>query len=161
MNATPVPARPLFFCMVGVGMIAGSIWYSMQPSPQFEFVEFSVPNSLEEDNPAIMRRYHDNVLTIEASETVMKRSGFAPDRTPYSRSIQSSASVVTKPDYDPQFVGTMGRASGLKVLVVWKAGEQPLTHLIGDETPWGVLVEASSAQLIFERDGVRKTLSMF
>lgn len=161
MNATPVPARPLFFCMVGVGMIAGSIWYSMQPSAEFEFVEFLVPKSLEEDKPPIMHRYHDNVLTIEASETVMKRSGFAPDRTPYSRSIQSSGPVVAKPDYDPQFVGTMGRGSSLKVMVVWKAGDQPRTHLIGDETPWGKLVEATSAQLIFERDGVRKTLSMF
>ena len=161
MSATPIPAGALFLCLMGAGLIGGTVWYSMQPPAEHEFVQMPSIIAGRDDATTEPHRYHDNVLAIEASEAVIKQSGFAPDRSPFSRSIQRATPTAQKPEYDPQYVGSMGSGTGLKVMVRWRPGEQPAVHSVGDKTPWGTLIELSASELIFETNGERKALALF
>ena len=106
-------------------------------------------------------KYYDTPTAIEASELIVTSSGFSPDRSEYSRSIQRAVSEPREPEYDPKFVGSLGRGDQVRVMIVWRPGEEARTYSIGDKTPWGYLTDVTSTELKFKNGDSQKNLLIF
>lgn len=161
MRTAPIPLFPLLACLLGFGMFAGGIWHTLRAP--VENVTFEQPSwtSSEKTAEIVLLKYHDTPLAIEASELIVTSSGFATDRTAYSRSVQTAAARPAAPEYKPQYVGRLGKGDELRVMIVWKPGDRAQTHSVGDDTPWGKLHKITSTELWFESQNQQKSLSIY
>ncbi|ABI75947.1 hypothetical protein HNE_2523 [Hyphomonas neptunium ATCC 15444] len=96
----------------------------------------------------------------ESMRNVLARSPFSPARAAFSRYAPSEP-VPAEPQYNPEFVGLLGKGDTVRAMITWNPGEPAQVHAIGDPTPWGELVSASSNELLFEGPAGEKLLKLF
>lgn len=92
--------------------------------------------------------------------SLLARSPFSPARAAFSRYAPLQA-APQEPQYNPEFVGLLGKGATVRAMVTWNPGETAQVHAIGDPTPWGKLVSASSSELVFEGPEGEKSLKLF
>ena len=161
MKPTPIPMMPVLGCLIGIGTIGLALWHHFaEATPNYGLVALETVDRVQMEE-VVPLRYYDTPIAIETAEIIVTSSGFSPDRSAYSRSVQRATPEPREPEYEPKYIGSLGRGDQAKIMIVWKPGTDPQTHAIGDETPWGRLTDVTNKDLIFDRSGVRISLSIY
>lgn len=98
--------------------------------------------------------------SAQSVRDILARSPFSLTRAAFSRNAPRRQEPVA-PKYNPEFVGLLGTGKKVRAMVTWNPGETAKVHAIGDTTPWGKLVSATSSELVFEGKDGAKTLKLF
>lgn len=158
MTASPLPAGPIVLAVAASVLFAGTAYVWLNPAPKQNSLELPIIQATEAPLPAVPVQYHSTEDAQRATSGIMQSSPFEPGRSAYSRTPPRTA---PKPVYNPQLVGISGKGDALRALIIWKPGEAAQPTAIGDDTPWGPLISATSNELVFKgTDGVKK-LSLF
>lgn len=156
-----IPLTPLVFALSGIGLMALSVYLMVSADTETPHASISLTEKTAIPAPDIaLLTYHDPVRVRGYVDIVLAQSPFVSDRSAYSR-IASQDNSPAEPEIRPEFVGTVGRGDGISALVVWQPGQPALSHSLGDETPWGILISATSSTLVFEGEKGRKELKLF
>jgi hypothetical protein len=91
-------------------------------------------------------------------DDLLGSSPFSPTRSAFRSANEVSAQTVT---YEPEFVGFLGREPSRRVMIMWETGDLPITHELGAETPWGILVEVKEDRLVFRDGETERALDLF
>ena len=161
MRPTPIPMLPVLACIAGASTIGLGLWLQFNaPDTVIEMPAMQYADQRGAEDIENLK-YHDAPITIETAELIVNSSGFSPDRSEYSRTAQRAAPERREPEYNPKYVGSLGRGDQMRVMIVWRPGEEARSHRIGDETPWGKITEISSTEIAFKAVDRLRTLSLF
>ena|GEM_PF-3399886 len=98
--------------------------------------------------------------SVQSARDILARSPFSPTRAAFSRAAPVRPAPAA-PQYRPEFVGLLGKGRKVRAMVTWNPGETAKVHAIGDDTPWGKLISATSSELVFESEDGSRTLKLF
>ena len=91
---------------------------------------------------------------------LLAKSPFSPSRASFDRHAPLQPAPA-EPQYNPVFVGLLGFGETARAMVIWNPGEPAQVHTIGDHTPWGTLMSASSAEIAFDAPEGQRKLNLF
>lgn len=163
MNQSPVPLPlvPALFACLGLALLLGGalapFLFQGEPIRPVEVAPEMPSKPSVEVTPLT---YHDGARSMSAFDTLIGRSPLAQDRSAFATDIapQPGARV---PAYNPQFVGLVGQGNDRSALIIWTPGDAPIETSIGDETPWGTVLQISGVELVFSKNEAQKSLSLF
>lgn len=158
-----IPLWSSLLCLVGLGIVGGSGYiYINGLANTPDEVQYS-PSISDKDVLEIAPIvYHDILRTEGYVDITLSRSPFVMDRSAFSKfDPVEQPPIPAAPEYDPEFVGSLGRGDDMRILVIWGPNQPAASHAIGDQTPWGVLVSASSTKLVFQDEAERRVLDLF
>lgn len=155
-----IPLGPLVFSLAGIGLMGVSAYLVLTGKPERSRTELPAAETSSPEDGGTLLTYHDPVRARGFVDIMLGQSPFVADRSAYSRNAPSVPEPVEL-ELNPEFVGTIGRGDEINALVVWEPGQAAQTHMTGDETPWGVLVLATSSLLVFEGEKGRRELELF
>lgn len=155
-----IPLGPLVFGLAGIGLIGVSAYLMLDGKPEHPRTELLAAETSSPEEEVALLTYHDPVRARGFVDIVLGKSPFVSDRSAYSRSAPQSPAPA-EPELNPEFVGIIGRGEAISALVVWEPGQAAQTHVVGDQTPWGVLATATASKLVFEGEKGRKELELF
>ena len=156
-----IPLGPLVLALLGLMLLASSGYINFWGSSDLGTkISPELKVSIAQTEQAAPLVYHDPVLTRRFIDVVLARSPFANDRSAFIRNMRPST-ARSEPEHNPRFVGVTGRGDSISVLILWEPGQPAQSHSIGDNTPWGILVSATTSKLVFENDEGRKSLELF
>ena len=161
MKPTPIPMMPVLGCLIGIGTIGFALWHhfaEVNSNSRALALEDVHRVQMEEVVPL---RYYDTPIAIETAEIIVTFSGFSPDRSAYSRSVQRASPEPREPEYEPKYIGSLGRGDQVRVMIVWRPGEEARSHKIGDQTPWGTVTKITAMEILFNAPDQARTLSLF
>ena len=107
--------------------------------------------------PAVVLPPADSVGSVGR---LLAGSPFSPARAAFNRHAPLQPAPA-EPQYNPVFVGLLGTGETARAMVNWNAGEPAQVHAIGDQTPWGTLISASSTEIVIEGAEGERTLKLF
>ncbi|MBO6689398.1 MAG: hypothetical protein JJ919_13040 [Henriciella sp.] len=156
-----IPLGPLVFALTGFVLIGSSVYLSLSGKSEVT----SVPAEMVEGSIALQEEvallvYHDPLRARGSVDIVLGQSPFVSDRSAYSRDLPVVADA-SEPELNPEFVGVFGRGNSISALVIWEPGQSAQSHEVGDDTPWGKLISATSSKLVFEGDEGLRELKLF
>ncbi|MCH9752461.1 MAG: hypothetical protein K0U61_09625 [Alphaproteobacteria bacterium] len=155
-----IPLGPLVFALAGIGLMGVSAYLMLTGKLERSRTELSAAETSSPEEEGTLLTYHDPVRARGFVDIMLGQSPFVADRSAYSRNTPSVPEPV-EPELNPEFVGTIGRGDEISAFVIWEPGQAAQKHMIGDETPWGVLVLTTSSTLVFEGENGRRELELF
>lgn len=157
------PLTPLLLLILSAVITGTGIWMYFRPIVSLTVLPdrsgiSAMPAALsEEPEPvAILPRGE----SAQLARDILARSPFSPKRAAFSRAAPARPAPAA-PQYRPEFVGLLGKGEKVRAMVTWNPGETAKVHAIGDDTPWGKLISATSSELVFEGKDGAKTLKLF
>ena len=159
----PWPLTPLLLLILSAGIAGAGIWMYFRPViapaalPDPASIATGQDALATETEPVAVISRGDSTGSVRA---LLARSPFSPTRAAFSRAAPSRPAPVVL-QYNPEYVGLLGKGEKVRAMVTWNPGETAKVHAIGEETPWGKLISASSSELVFEGKDGAKTLKLF
>lgn len=157
------PATPLLLIVLSILIAGAGGWAYFRPVVALAALPVPTETARSQDEASEDTKIILPMPSADSSRLasdVLSRSPFSPGRAAFSRAAPSRQAPA-KPEYSPQFVGLLGKGKKTRAMVTWNPGEQAQIHAIGDETPWGKLVSATSSELLFEGNEGQKVLKLF
>ncbi|MEO1029489.1 MAG: hypothetical protein AAFX02_10595 [Pseudomonadota bacterium] len=159
------PLLPVILIMISIAIVIGGVLFAIMPRPPVQdafprLVETSdviVPSS----DASIAIVHPPNQNGASDRQLILNTSPFHPERQAFSRQAIAKPKAPPKKVYNPVIVGFLGRGDSRRVMITWEPGRDPLTHAIGDQTPWGILSEIGSSSLNFIEGEQQRQLSLF
>lgn len=155
MPNPPLPAGQIVLAFAGLLLLGLGLLVRYLPFDQSETRPLPPSTHLDVGDETL--RYFDPIQAAGFREIVQHQSPFVSDRSAFSR----TPAQVFQNELKPQFVGVVGRGSTLKAMVRWAEQDPVSTHSVGDKTPWGTLVSATSSQLVFNGEYGSRVLRLF
>ena len=160
MKSPPLPALPVLCILIGTGLIVASTFILISPQSTMHLPDLPEQAAPSTNIPSAPLPYHNQQTSSISVSSILSASPFASDRSAYSRA-PARPPAPPKPVYAPQFVGTLGKGDEIRAMIIWTPGQPAQPTSIGDDTPWGKLVAASSSRLEFDGPDGKKSLSLF
>jgi hypothetical protein len=157
------PATPLLMIVIGTGLLGFGVWAWFTPlipqraMPYIPPIETAAPGTM--DSPAAPGTARKLAPTQQVTR-LLTNSPYSPTREAFSRTPPRPPAPKAQ-EYQPQFIGLLGKGERARAMVIWKPGEPEKTHAVGDQTPWGTLVSASGERLVLRDGDTERTLTLF
>ena len=155
------PALPLLLILLSAAIAGSGIWASRLPAlgpvGREAVTESAVPMDAQTEPVAFMI-WTEGQLAAFASD-IRDRSGFSPQRTPFSRVDQIT--VIVEPHYSPRLLGISGSGANASALIEWVPGETVMSVRAGDVTPWGTISFIENDEVKFLQGDAERSLVLF